>query len=146
MWEKFKNSVSNQGSMTHRITILRVRKTPQEADVNRELQWLGTSLGLFNLRDKDSSCFRIFITIIQKARRNEPISSDEIAEKLDLTRGTVVHHLDKLMDAGIVLREKEGYILREVNLAKVVKDIQRDVLEIFMELEDVAKEIDERLG
>ena len=132
--------------MTQRITILRIRKAAPEPDVNRELQWVGTSLGFFNLRDKDSSCFRIFITIIQKAHRHEPISSDEIAEKLNLTRGTVVHHLDKLMDAGIVLREKEGYILREANLSKVIKDIQRDVQDIFIEVERVAREIDERLG
>lgn len=131
--------------MTQRITIVRVRKAAPEPDVNRELQWLGTSLGLFNLRDKDSSCFRVFITLIQKAHRHEPISSDEIAERLSLTRGTVVHHLDKLMDTGLVIREKEGYILREANLSKVVKDIQRDLQDIFIELERVAKEIDQRL-
>ncbi|MBI4152347.1 ArsR family transcriptional regulator [Candidatus Woesearchaeota archaeon] len=133
--------------MTQRITLVRIRKAPQEtADVNQELQWLGTSLGLFNLRDRDSSCFRVFITFIQKAHHNEPASSDEIAEKLNLSRGTVVHHLSRLMDAGLVLREKEGYVLRETNLAHVVKDIQRDVQEMLVELERVAKEIDERLG
>ena len=132
--------------MTQKITIIHVRKSPHEADVNQELQWMGTSLGLFNLRDKDSSCFRIFITLIQKSRNSEALSSDEIAEKLHLARGTVVHHLDKLLDAGIIVHEKEGYILRQVSLAKVVKDIQRDVLDIFTELEGVAKEIDKRLG
>lgn len=137
---------SLQKTMTQRITLVKIHKFPRERDVNRELQWLGTSFGLFNLRDKDSSCFRIFITIIQKAHQQEAISSDEIAEKLNLTRGTVIHHLDKLMGAGLVLREKEGYILREANLSKVIKDIQRDVQDIFAELEQVAEEIDERLS
>ncbi len=132
--------------MTQRITLVKIHKSQQERDVNRELQWLGTSFGLFNLRDKDSSCFRVFITIIQKAQHREALSSDEIAEKLNLTRGTVVHHLDKLMNAGLVLREKEGYILREASLSRVVKDIQRDVQDILAELEHVAEEIDERLS
>lgn len=132
--------------MGQRITLVRIRKSSQENDVNRELQWLGTSLGLFNLRDRDSSCFRIFITVIQRAHRNEAISSDEIAEKLGLSRGTVVHHLSKLMDGGLVLRERDGYILREASLTSVIRDLRRDVQDILTELEVAAKDIDERLG
>ncbi|KKW15202.1 MAG: hypothetical protein UY52_C0020G0022, partial [Parcubacteria group bacterium GW2011_GWC2_49_9] len=104
-------------------------------NINEELQWLGNSLGLFNLRDKDSSCFRVFITLVRKAKRNEPLSSDNIAERLDLTRGTVVHHLNRLMDAGLVVREKEGYLLRENSLHNIVRDIHRDLENFFEELE-----------
>jgi hypothetical protein len=43
-----------------KITIVNVRR-PSERNINHELQWLGTSLGLFNLRDKDKSCFRLFL-------------------------------------------------------------------------------------
>ncbi len=131
--------------MAHRITIVKVRKTAA-GNINQELQWLGNSLGLFNLRDKDSSCFRVFITLVRKAKRNETISSDEIAERLNLSRGTVVHHLTKLMNSGIVVREKEGYLLRESNLRDVVKDIQRDMESMFSQLREVAREIDEKLG
>lgn len=131
--------------MAYKVTILKVRRTPTE-NVNQELQWLGNSLGLFNQRDKDSSCFRVFIILVKKARRNEPLSSDDIAEQLHLSRGTVVYHLTKLMGAGIVIREKEGYLVRETLLQEVVRDIQKDVEGIFRELQDVAKEIDERLG
>ena len=108
--------------MPHKITIVTVRRS-REDNINKELQWLGNSLGLFNLRDRDSSCFRVFITLVRKAKRNEVMSSDEIAERLHLTRGTVVHHLTKLMNAGIVVRESGGYLLRENNLRDVIKDI-----------------------
>ena len=131
--------------MVQRITLIRLRPGNEE-NVNEQLQWVGNSLGLFNLRDKDSSCFRVFITLIKTAKRNRALSSDEIAEKLRLSRGTVVHHLTKLMESGIVLREKEGYILREGNLQKMVKDLQQDFDTLFIELEHVAKDIDERLG
>ena len=47
-----------------RITIINVRK-PALRTINDELQWLGSSLGLFNLRDKDKSCFRIFIELLK---------------------------------------------------------------------------------
>lgn len=131
--------------MSKKITLVQIRRPSQE-DINNELQWLGNSFGLFGLRDKDSSCFRIFITLIKRSHRNDPISSDDIAEKLALSRGTVVHHLIRLMETGLVVKEKEGYLLRENNLERLVRDMQRDVNAIFAELEDVAKEIDKKLG
>jgi len=131
--------------MAKKIILVKIRRGATE-DVNRELQWLGNSLGLFNLRDRDSSCFRVFITLVRKANDNKAMTSDEIAERLHLTRGTVVHHLTKLMDSGIVVREREGYLLRERDLSTVIKDIQRDMEAMFSELNEVAKEIDERLG
>ncbi len=130
--------------MSKKVVIIKVRR-PGEGNVNADLQWLGSSLGLFNLRDKDSSCFRIFITLVRKSSGNNPVSSDEIAEKLNLSRGTVVHHLIKLMDCGIVIHEKEGYLLRENSLQQLITDLERDTESLFLELRAVAKEIDEKL-
>ena|SRR3989338_3681898 len=131
--------------MAYRVTMVKIRRSHGE-NVNEELQWLGNSLGLFGLRDRDSSCFRVFITLVREARNNETLSSDDIAGRLHLSRGTVVHHLTKLMDAGIVIREKEGYLLRENRLQKVVEDLRRDIESMLGELNEVAKLIDERLG
>ena len=131
--------------MANRVTVVRIRKE-SGGNVNDELQWLGNSLGLFNLRDKDSSCFRVFITLVKRSQRKTPITSDDVAEKLHLTRGTVVHHLNKLMSSGIVIRESGGYLLRETNLQDMIKDLQRDIEGVFSQLKDVAKEIDGKLS
>ena len=131
--------------MSKRITIIKIRKNNYD-NVNQELQWLGNSLGLFTLRDKDSSCFRVFITLVKRAKQNQVTTSDEIAHHLNLTRGTVVHHLTKLMNSGIVIRERTGYILRENNLQKVIRDLRRDMENMFIELDEVAKDVDEKLG
>ena len=128
--------------MIRKVTVMRIRRGP-EGNVNMDLQWLGNSLGLFGLRAKDKSCFRIFITLVKKA--DNPLSSDEIAERLKLSRGTVVHHLIRLMDSGIVIREKEGYLLREQSLLRLIEDVKQDTESLFSELRDVAKDIDERI-
>ena len=129
-------------AMIKRVTVVKIRRI-QDSNINADLQWLGNSLGLFGLRDRDSSCFRIFITLVKKTE--SPISSDEIAEHLNLSRGTVVHHLIRLMDSGIVIREKEGYLLRESSLLRLIEDLKRDTEHVFAELKEVAKEIDERI-
>ena len=131
--------------MTHRVTVVRIRKE-LSGNVNQELQWIGNSLGLFNLRDKDSSCFRVFITLVKRAKQNTPISSDDVAERLRLSRGTVVHHLNKLIESGIVVKERNGYLLRESNLQDMINDLQRDIEGVFSQLKNVAKEIDGKLS
>ena len=130
--------------MAQRVTIIRVRNNPNQ-NVNEELQWLGNSLGLFNQRDRDSSCFRIFITLVKKSRKNEAISSDEIAAKLSLSRGTVVHHLNKLIDSGLVVTSHNKYMLRVRSLERLVKEIHADVDEFLKEVEDAGKDLDKRI-
>ncbi len=131
--------------MSGKITLIRVRRIPGD-NINQELQWLGNSLGLFNLRDRDSSCFRIFITLVRRSPGQKGLSSDEIADLLHLSRGTVIHHLTRLMESGIVVREGGGYLLREGRLQDMISDLHRDVETMFAELRKVAEEIDERMG
>lgn len=119
---------------------------PSFADINHELQWLGGSLGLFGLRDKDKSCFRIFITLLKALKEDERLSSDDIALKTKLTRGTIVHHLNNLMDAGIVISHSNKYFLRTDSLEEIVDFLKRDADDAWKKLKDVAKNIDSKLG
>ena len=105
----FRQKYINQASITfkmafirQRITIINIRK-PKEQNINEELQWFGTSLGLFNLRDKDKSCFRVFIELLKSAKQKQIVTSDELASKLGLSRGTIIHHINKLLESGLVV-------------------------------------------
>ena len=128
-----------------RITIVNIRK-PAEHNVNQELQWLGSSLGLFNLRDKDKSCFRVFIELLKSSKAKQAITSDELASKLSLSRGTIIHHINKLMESGIVIHEGNTYTLRVENLKDLIDEVERDIKRACEDLKDIAKEIDARLG
>lgn len=124
-----------------RITIVKLRSP--EHEINKEIQWLSESLGLFSERDKDKSCFRLFLEII-KARK--PLSSDELAFHCSLSRGTVVHHLSKLISAGLVVVEDSKYALRGKNLETTLKLMKQDVVNAYEEIEGIAKNIDKSLG
>jgi biotin operon repressor len=130
-----------------RITITRVDSHPvQRPDINEELQHLGGALGLINLRDKDKSRFRIFIAMLKALKRREQLSSDDLADQLGITRATVIHHLDALMDAGIVEHIRGKYQLRVETLAELVEVIQSDIEKTFEELKEVARNCDKGLG
>ncbi|MFT4310958.1 MAG: ArsR family transcriptional regulator [Candidatus Woesearchaeota archaeon] len=128
-----------------RITIIKTGRSPTNT-INDELQWFGGSLGLFSLRDKDKSCFRIFITLLQYAKQQQAITSDELAAQLGLTRGTVVHHLNKLMESGIVVHRANHYALRTTNLTELVEEIERDAKRMVADLKKVAGTIDKALN
>ncbi len=129
----------------HRITIIRVSR-PRKQDVNEELKWLGQSLGLFSDRDKESSLYRLFVELIKSRRRNELLSSDELAYRLNLSRGTVVHHLNKLLESGIIIADRNRYVLRVSNLEVLIEELRKDVKRTMDSLKSIAKQLDEELG
>lgn len=130
---------------TRRITIVNIKR-PQIPDVNQELLHFGSALGLFNLRDKDKSSYRVFLELLKAAKRKEGLTSDEIAAKTHLSRGTIVYHLNKLMEAGIAITHRGRYYLREENLQIVVEELKKDIEESLKTLSELAKDIDEWMG
>ncbi len=128
-----------------KITIINIRK-PVTNNVNQELQWFGTSLGLFNLRDRDKSCFRIFIELLKAAKSRRPLKSDDIAIRSHLSRGTVIHHINRLMESGIVVSDGKKYMLRVDNLKALISEVEKDIKRACDDLKDIASEIDDRLG
>jgi len=128
-----------------RITIINIRK-PAEQNVNQELQWFGSSLGLFNIRDKDKSCFRLFIELLRSAKAKQSLTSDELASRLTLSRGTIIHHINRLLESGLVVHEGNTYTLRVENLKSLIDEVEKDIRRACDDLKEVAKEIDERLG
>lgn len=134
--------------MRIRFTEIRIVNRPSTLltpELNDQLQWLGDSLGLFSMRDKDKSCFRIFIELLKSAKLKKGLSSDKLAYHLNLTRGTVVHHLNKLMDYGIVVLDKNLYYLEVSNLEELIEHVRKNINHTLDSLDGVAKEIDRKL-
>lgn len=129
-----------------KVTIIST-KAPKEFNVNELLQWFGGTLGLFNLRDKDRSCFRIFVVLLKDLKNeDEGLSSDEIADNTSLSRGTVVHHLNRLISSGLVVSERNKYSLKVNNLQELVDVVQKDVDKAFVDLRNVGGKLDKLLG
>ncbi len=130
-----------------RITLLRSPSPPPAShDVNTDLQWFCTSLGLVGNRDKNHSQFRIFIVLLKAQQGGQGISSDSIAGATTLSRATVIHHLTKLETAGIVAAEHDRYRLVVDSTRALVHSIEEEMRKSLQELEEVSKRIDERLG
>ena len=88
----------------------------------------------------------MFIELLKSAKAKQTLTSDELASKLSLSRGTIIHHINKLMESGIVIHEGNRYTLRVENLKALIDEVEKDIRRACDDLKEVAKEIDERLG
>lgn len=127
-----------------KVTIIKIRN-PVKKSINHELQWLGASLGLFNLRDREKSCYRIFVELLKSSKGGDGISSDSLAYKSGLSRGTVIHHINKMMDSGIVINKRKKYLLRADNLPALISKIEEDMKRILDDIKEIAKDIDGKI-
>ncbi len=73
------------------------------------------------------------------------LTSDELADRLDLSRGTIVHHLNKLLESGIVVSSRNMYGLRVRNLEILIDELKKDVKRAMDDLKEIARQIDEEL-
>jgi len=120
-----------------------VNREPPEHNPSDELKWISDSLGLFDSdRDKERSCYRIFVTLVKEKK---PLKSDDIALNSRLSRGTVVFHLNKLMDSGLVVNEDNKYKLKEKNISSIIKKMRKEMDEHFRIMEEIAKDFDARV-
>lgn len=113
-----------------------------DCELNEKIKSFSNSLGMFNKRDKEKSCFRIFINLLKE---KDPISSDEIAERSRLSRATVIHHITKLRDSGIVIKKETGYTLKTRSLEKLTNEIEKDVFQTLERLKEMSRQIDQEL-
>ncbi|PIN73795.1 hypothetical protein COV21_00005 [Candidatus Woesearchaeota archaeon CG10_big_fil_rev_8_21_14_0_10_45_5] len=125
-----------------KIIIIKMRK-PVSGDLNSELQWFGSSLGLFGERDKDKSCYRLFVELLKFSDKG--VSSDELAYRLGLSRSAVVHHLNNMMKSGIIVSEKNRYMLRMARLEELVGELKSDMERMMDELKKTAIDIDSNI-
>ncbi len=128
-----------------KVTLVR-QESMAEENVNNLLLLLGQSLGLFGYRDKDKSCYRIFIILVRALQADVRLSSDELALQTGLSRGTVIHHLNRMMDAGIVTNFRNKYFIDYENLEALIADIRKGVDEVFDQMSTLAKRIDSTLN
>jgi len=120
-----------------RITLVKQKKRPHDSP-DELLNYLLSSLGF-------GRKLHIYREILLKMLREGAMSSGELARGV-AKRTTVIYHVGRLMDAGILIKRGNQYELRGRNLQELLEHIERDVMELLQELRDVARRIDESLG
>lgn len=127
--------------------LLRELKPPSKADEEKDIEWLCESFNLSTKRDTDKSTYKVFKVLLEASLEGGPITSAEISEKLGVTRGTVLFHLQKFSRSGLIVRAPgRRYVLRSSSLEDTIDDVMRDTIQIFEKMRKVAADIDKEFG
>jgi biotin operon repressor len=117
-----------------------------QQDLTERIQIISQNIGLFNERDKEKSCYRIFIELLKAKKYNQVMNSQELADKSHLSRATVLHHITKLISSGIVKEHNHKFALMEPNLNFTILKLKKQILDMYDEMDKLSKEIDQELG
>ena len=121
-------------------------RMPSKEDYEADVEWICNCFGFLESRDKEKTAAKIFKALLESMKQRKGLSSDELAEKTGLTRGTMVHHLNKMIQNGLAVHREGRYEIRSMSLQRTVQEVKRDIERVFANIEHIAKSIDENLN
>jgi predicted transcriptional regulator len=117
-------------------------KKPVSSAPEYKTIWFCDTLGLSSGRDIDGLATQIITILLHQYQNGEGLSTEQLAQLLNVTSARVNHHVRNLTRTGIVYREKKLVHMRGLSLKESVRELRKDANRIFDELEEIAESID----
>jgi len=118
---------------------------PEKEDFDEEIAWICSSLGFFEKIDKGKTAALIFKEIYLAGMLGRVLTSTTIAQKLGMSRGSVINHLNNLLKSGIIEKGGKYYFTRHKTMQGIITEIEDDAIHLFSRMKKVAKEIDSQI-
>ncbi|MBN2067680.1 MAG: helix-turn-helix transcriptional regulator [Candidatus Diapherotrites archaeon] len=128
-----------------KIVVRRVEK-PFSHSLDKELEWICRCLGFFEPIDREKTAASVFKEIVKAAESRRPLTSTSLAEKVDMSRGSVINHLNNLQRSGLIVRHGRVYLPRSRSVFRTIEEIEEDIDRIFARMKKTAREIDQEFG
>ncbi|HHF09565.1 MAG TPA: hypothetical protein ENL32_00535 [Methanomicrobia archaeon] len=119
---------------------------PFERDIDKYIKFLCSVLGLSTGRDTEDTSCKVFKRIVIHTSKKGATTTKELCEEINMSRGAIVNQINKMMEAGMLRKEGNYYILRRKNLIRTISEIKEDILRMFEKIEEIAEELDEEIG
>jgi predicted transcriptional regulator len=126
--------------------IIRKLREPVEKQLDKDIEWICNSFGFITSRDQDKTAFIILKALIKSAKDNKGLTSEELAELVEPTIGSVIYHLKKLMKAGLVVKLDSTYELRMKSLLATIEEIEKEISLTLADIKQIAEDIDNKVG
>lgn len=121
------------------LTLVRVRQTAAAPD--DELESFCRHLRILSTRDMDGTVTVVFRSMLVEGRQ-QPVGSSELAKTTHLNRVTIIHHLQRLEQMGLVEHTQRKYKLRVSGLCEAVEQMRTEMMRSFEEAEGIARSLD----
>ncbi len=104
------------------------------------IKWFCAAFGLVANPGENGVEEQILQTFVMAAQEDKGLSSSEIELDPPMARSTVIYHLNRFMDSGLIVKRGRLYFLRAPDMARAIEEIEYDMEREFQRLIDAAKE------
>jgi predicted transcriptional regulator len=125
-----------------RISI-RVVSVPDKKSAEQLIKWFCLAFGLETGNSADAGVEEELLKkFIEAAYKDRGISSSEIKLRNHIARSTIIYHLNRLMDAGLLVKKGRKYYLRATDMYRSIEEIEYDLDREMSRMLDTAREFD----
>lgn len=117
----------------------------KEASPDGELVSLCRKMRLMSERDTDATLPQV-LKVMMLHSRGQPVGGSELSELSGINRITIIHHLKRLENAGLVQRQESKYVLRVRSAEDMILEFRKEMERSFAEMDDLAREFDEQFA
>ncbi len=122
--------------------VIRFIEKPDQNDAESIIRWFCDVFGLSNQDAENPVEEQILKSFVEAARDGKGLSSSELDLETKLARSTVIYHLNRFRDAGLVVKRGRKYYLRAGEMEKVIQEIGYDLERELRGLIDSSKRLD----
>jgi predicted transcriptional regulator len=123
-----------------RIVIQFVER-PDSGNPEEIIKWFCEVFG-FATEGGDSVEESIFRRFAEVAHRHEGLTSSEVTVNMTIARSTVIYHLNRFIDSGLLVKKGRKYYLRASEMSKTIEEIEYDIEREMRRMLDTAREFD----
>ena len=125
--------------------VIRSVERPSSKKPAELIKWFCYAFGLSN--DEETGIEeQILIRFAYAAKKNLGIPSSAIKIKPEVARSTVIYHLNRLIDSGLIVKKGRKYYLRATEMSKAIEEIEYDLNREMMKMLAAAKEFDKLMN
>ncbi len=130
--------------MRRRITFIE-KKVPSSHNTEELIDWMLSSLGLVLKKDQKEGIKEVFKEILRISKNKEYFTIDDIASNVKLSRTTAYHHINKMVNLGIIIKTRKGYTLTSHTLEGCIIEIEHETQRIIEKIKRISRELDKLL-
>lgn len=121
--------------------VIQFTEMPDFDDPKSMIRWFCIAFGLCGMEGGGIE-EKILSKFTETASGGEGITSSELKEEIDLSRSTVIYHLNRFIDSGLVVKRGRKYYLRASEMHKAIEEIEYDIEREMKRMMDIAMEFD----
>ncbi len=124
-----------------KIVIKAVEK-PVYKEPDDMIKWFCEALGLSSGDQKGGIEVELLKRFLVAAANNTGISSSEVKLPSNVARTTIIYHINRFIESGLVVKRGRKYYLRAQELSTSIEEIEYDIEREMRRMLDTAREFD----